>query len=93
MKLIELNCQQYGRIYANVDKIDTIYEANGGTKIYSGGLIWDIEDPIEHVIKLIGSEPVQDGIKSAYRTNADVKKKIDDLTDMDNLNGLNLRSE
>ena len=82
MKLIELNCQQYGRIYINADKIDVIYKDNGHTKIHAGGLIWDIVDSVEEVVKMIyqPSDPIQDGMKKVFKDNAEVKKKIDDLT-------------
>ena len=80
MKLIELNCQQYGSILINIDKIETIYETNGHTKMHVGGYVWDIDESVDKIKKMMYSEPIQDGMKKHMENNARVKKNIDDLT-------------
>mgnify|MGYP003114189602 CR=1 FL=1 len=95
MKTIKLRSLRHGNVHLNVSMIEAIYDHNGLTHVSTSKLIWEVKESVEEVNKMIyqPSEPIQDGMKTVYKDNAIVKKKIDDLTDMNNLNNLNLRSK
>ena len=82
MKIIKLRSLRHGNVHLNVSKIEAIYDHNGLTHVSTSKLIWEVKESIEEVNKMIyqPSDPIQDGMKTVYKDNANVKKKIDDLT-------------
>ena len=82
MKIIKLRSLRHGNVHLNVSMIEAIYDHNGLTHVSTSKLIWEVKETIEEVNKMIyqPSDPIQDGMKTVYKDNANVKKKIDDLT-------------
>ena len=82
MKTIKLRSLRHGNVHLNVSMIEAIYDHNGLTHVSTSKLIWEVKESIEEVNKMIyqPSDPIQDGMKTVYKDNANVKKKIDDLT-------------
>ena len=82
MKIIKLRSLRHGNVHLNVNMIEAIYDHNGLTHVSTSKLIWEVKESIEEVNKMIyqPSDPIQDGMKTVYKDNANVKKKIDDLT-------------
>ena len=82
MKTIKLRSLRHGNVHLNVSMIEAIYDHNGLTHVSTSKLIWEVNESIEEVNKMIyqPSDPIQDGMKTVYKDNANVKKKIDDLT-------------
>ena len=82
MKIIKLRSLRHGNVHLNVSMIAAIYDHNGLTHVSTSKLIWEVKESIEEVNKKIyqPSDPIQDGMKTVYKDNANVKKKIDDLT-------------
>ena len=82
MKIIKLRSLRHGNVHLNVSMIEAIYDHNGLTHVSTSKLIWEVKESIEEVNKMIyqPSDPIQDGMKTVYKDNANVKKKIDDLT-------------
>ena len=82
MKIIKLRSLRHGNVHLNVSMIEAIYDHNGLTHVSTSKLIWEVKESIEEVNKMIyqPSDPIQDGMKTVYKDNANVKKKLDDLT-------------
>ena len=79
------------RIIINIDHIISIFstlkvneetnEAKSVTVLFAGeNRIWEVEETIEDIQKMIGSDPVQDGMATHYQQRVSDAKKIDDLT-------------
>ena len=79
------------RIIINMDHITSIFtklkvneetnEAENVTILFGGeGKIWEVEETVDDIQKMIGSDPVQDGMNTHFQQRMSDAKKIEDLT-------------
>jgi len=79
------------RIVINMDHVISMFttlkvneetnEAKEVTVLFAGeGKIWEVEETVDDVMKMISPDPVQDGIATHYQQRISDTKKIDDLT-------------
>ena len=79
------------RIIINIDHIISIFtklkvnektnEAENVTVLFAGeNKIWEVDETIEDIQKMIGSDPVQDGMNTHFQQRMSDTKKINDLT-------------
>ena len=78
-------------ILINVDHIISIFpilkvseetnEAKDVTVLFGGeGKIWEVEETVDDIQRMIGSDPVQDGMNTHFQQRMSDAKKIEDLT-------------
>ena len=79
-KFIQLSGHSYDKLSVNVDKIDNIFIQNGITQLTISGVIYHVEESYDDVMRMINSEPIQDGIKKHMQEKLSVSKNIKDLT-------------
>ena len=79
------------RIIINIDHIISIFstlkvneetnEAKNVTVLFAGeNRIWEVEETIEDIQKMIGSDPVQDGMNTHFQQRMSDARKIGDIT-------------
>ena len=73
-KVIKLRSLRHGNVHLNADMIEAIYDHNGLTHVSTSKLIWEVKESIDDVARLIGSDPVQDGIKQHLEQRASIKR-------------------
>jgi len=79
------------RIIINIDNIISIFtrlkvndetnEAENVTVLFGGeNKIWEVEETVDDIQRMIGSDPVQDGMNTHFQQRMSDAKKIEDLT-------------
>ena len=78
---ILINVEHIISIFPTLKISEETNEAKSITVLFAGeNKIWEVEETVEDIQKMIGSDPVQDGMNTHFQQRMSDARKIDDLT-------------
>jgi hypothetical protein len=78
---IWLNIDLIISVFENIETDPKTNEVKSSVVLYSKeGLNWQVDEPINEVVRKLTGDPVQDGMNTHFKQRMSDAKKIDDLT-------------
>ena len=78
---ILINVEHIISIFPTLKISEKTNEAKSITVLFAGeNKIWEVEETVDDIQRMIGSDPVQDGMNTHFQQRMSDAKKIEDLT-------------